>query len=229
MHGVIAVMPQASVAVTSYCERVGDAFWAEPLNALTNIAFLLAAAFFIRALRRSRCGVARCWDLWLLAGLMATVGVGSFLWHTLATPWSEWADVIPILLFISLFLLSFLVRVAGLGPLGVTFWFALYQSFNFGLQAALPADFLNGSIFYLPTWISLLAIALYSRVASRAGAGLLLAAVLVFSISLTLRTLDAGLCQVWPWGTHFLWHLCNGLTLYLASSALVPHAVQTQA
>ena len=68
-----------------YCERTGAGFWAEPVNAMTNLAFLVAA-----------------------------VGVGSFLWHTFATPWAEWADVIPIGLFIAVFLASFLRRVAGL-------------------------------------------------------------------------------------------------------------------
>ena len=45
-------MSEASVAVTIYCERAGDAFWAEPLNALTNLAFLLAAGSLVRTLLR---------------------------------------------------------------------------------------------------------------------------------------------------------------------------------
>lgn len=228
MYGVIADMSQASVAVTTYCERVGDAFWAEPVNALTNLAFLLAAAYFVRALLRNQNPALRMWDLWLLAGLMAAVGIGSFLWHTLATPWAEWADVIPILLFISLFLLSFLVRVARLGIVWVSYWFVLYQTVNFGLQAALPPDFLNGSIFYLPTWISLPVTALYSKSTGRPGSGPLLAATLVFTLSLTMRTLDTALCSEWPLGTHFIWHLLNGLTLYLAANSLLPERARVQ-
>jgi len=37
------MMYQASVAVTTYCERLDASFWPWPLNALTNLAFLLAA------------------------------------------------------------------------------------------------------------------------------------------------------------------------------------------
>jgi hypothetical protein len=37
------------------------------------------------------------------------------------------------------------------------------------------------------------------------------AAILV--TSLTFRTLDGPLCQIVPFGTHFLWHVLNGLML----------------
>ena len=38
----------------------------------------------------------------------------------------------------------------------------------------------------------------------------------VFTLSLTVRVLDYPLCDMFPLGTHFLWHIFNGLTLYLA-------------
>ena len=214
-------MSQAKVAITHYCERVGDGFWAEPVNAVTNLAFLLAAFALAYSLRQTDSRGLPLWDIWLLVGLMVAVGVGSFLWHTLATPWTEWADVIPILLFINVFLLSFLIRVARFKLLGVLFWFVTYQVFNFGLQALFPPDFLNGSIFYLPTWASLLLMALYCKHTDRAGGNFMLATTLVFTVSLLLRTLDTELCDVWPLGTHFGWHIFNGLTLYLASQTLV--------
>lgn len=210
-----------------YCERTGDGFWAEPVNALTNLAFLLAALAIAGALRRADAPPSRLWDLWLLALLTAAVGVGSFLWHTLATRWSEWADVIPILLFISVFLLSYLVRVARLRPAAVLAWFAAYHLLNSGLQSALPRDFLNGSVFYLPTWASLLLMGFYARRIGWPGGGLLLGGASVFTASLVLRTADVALCGAWPTGTHFGWHLLNGLTLYLVTRALLPGAAAT--
>jgi len=48
-----------------------------------------------------------------------------------------------------------------LSALVVLFWFGLFHLLNFGLQSVLPADSLNGSVFYGPTWISLLLMALY--------------------------------------------------------------------
>jgi hypothetical protein len=49
----------------------------------------------------------------------------------------------------------------------------------------------------------------------------MLAAGLAFTLSLTLRTIDIDLCRAWPLGTHFAWHLLNGLVLYLVTMALI--------
>lgn len=211
-----------------YCERAGEGFWSEPINALTNLAFLLAALAIASQLRRAGPGARALWDLWLLTALLAAVAVGSFLWHTLATRWSELADVIPILLFISVFLLSFLVRVARLRLPAVLMWFTLYQVTNHGLQAALPRDLLNGSVFYLPTWASLVLMALFCWRTGRPGSRTLAVGALVFTASLTLRSLDNTLCPAWPLGTHFSWHLLNGLALYLLTTALLRNATATR-
>lgn len=70
--------------IDQYCERVGTNpdFWGEPVNAITNAAFLVAALWVYReALKRNR--------LDLLSGLLCTnvffIGIGSFLFHTHAT------------------------------------------------------------------------------------------------------------------------------------------------
>lgn len=33
-----------TIPIDAYCERIGTGFWAEPLNALSNVAFFAAAA-----------------------------------------------------------------------------------------------------------------------------------------------------------------------------------------
>lgn len=215
-------MTGAGVLVTQYCERTGAGFWAEPWNALTNLAFLAAALLGARALLRTQASVKEVWDLWLLLLLALATGIGSFLWHTLATPWAQWADVFPILGFISVTLLSFLVRVVRLSLVGVMGWFVLYHGWNTGLQMALPADLLNGSVFYLPTWVALLLMAGYCRQTDRPQADKFLVAALAFSISLVFRTCDQVVCEVFPIGTHFLWHLINGFLLYTVVLGLMP-------
>ena len=77
----------------SYCERALDgAYWAEPINAVTNAAFWMAAIaaliLWLRAARSERHFV----DLILIALLLA-IGTGSFLFHTHATRWAVLADV----------------------------------------------------------------------------------------------------------------------------------------
>ena len=44
------------------------------------------------------------------------------------------------------------------------------------------------------------------------GRGLIIGASLL-GLSLTFRALDIPLCDQWPIGTHFVWHLLNGVML----------------
>ncbi len=141
----------------AYCERTGPGLWGEPLNAVTNLAFIVAAVMALR-LWRAQPGLTyrNGWDLLLMIALLFAIGIGSALWHTFATRWAMSADTIPILLFINVFLLGFLVRLAGLRWVGTIAFFALFQLVNRGVKAQFPPDFLNGSIFYGPTWFTLL-------------------------------------------------------------------------
>lgn len=214
-------MNESAGSIFDYCERQSDGFWAEPVNAITNLAFIIAALLLIRQLARLHIPPLKALDIVLLNVLLVAIGVGSFLWHSLARPWTEWADVIPILLFISLYLLSFLFRVVGLNIVWVLFWFALYHVFNSGLQAYLPADTLNGSIFYLPTLLVLILIGLYSRHIQHPSANRLLLAGILFVISILFRTIDMTFCSVWPVGTHFIWHIINAFVLYTLTMGLV--------
>lgn len=205
---------------SQYCERLAGGFWAEPVNALTNIAFAVAAVMAARALGRVE-GARTTWDLWLLVLLIGCIAAGSFLWHTLARPWASAADVVPILLFVSIYLVSFLVRVAGLGvgmALGVL---TVFEMANFGLPALMPGA-LNGSIGYVPTWLGLGLLAAWSWRRAPATGRLLAGASGVFTLSVLLRSVDRSICAVLPVGTHFAWHLLNAVVLYLAVRALLP-------
>jgi hypothetical protein len=83
--------------VDLYCERLSAGFWAEPVNALTNVAFLVAALLAARALAGRTALVS---GPVLLVALMALIGLGSFAFHTLATRGAALLDVIPIGLFV---------------------------------------------------------------------------------------------------------------------------------
>ncbi|MBV2091965.1 MAG: ceramidase domain-containing protein [Candidatus Thiodiazotropha sp. (ex Ctena orbiculata)] len=214
-------MTHARVAVTHYCERTSDLFWAEPINAVTNLIFVLAAAVLIRTLRRMNEPFYQVWDLWLITVLLSAIGIGSFLWHTLANSWAELADVVPISLFITLFLFSFLVRILQFRMAWVVFWLLFFHAVNFYLLSILPSDMLNGSVFYLPTWIGLWVLVVNCKIIDLKCGNRLIIAASVFTISLVFRTVDQTICDSWPLGTHFLWHLLNGLTLYLVMNVLL--------
>ena len=80
--------------IFNYCERGHNpAFWAEPFNAASNGAFVIVAAAAAIVWARQPTG-ARGLPEAALIGLTGLIGVGSFLFHTLATRWSTLADVV---------------------------------------------------------------------------------------------------------------------------------------
>jgi hypothetical protein len=198
-----------STPVDLYCERAGPSFWAEPANALTNVAFLIAAAAALRSWRQA-CG--RDWPVLALIIVVATVGVGSFTFHTVATRGAAFADVIPIAIFIYGYLLLAVRRFLRLSP-GVSV--ALVAAYAAGAQAVswlAPPRTLNGSVDYLPALIALIAVAAASRAPARRGLEL---AAAIFAVSLALRSVDLAVCDAFPLGTHFIWHLLNATVLYV--------------
>lgn len=207
--------------VYHYCERLSPAFWAEPVNALSNIAFLIAAGLVSLRLINAHIPLRKVIDIIALIVLLCCIAVGSFLWHTVATPSTEWMDVVPILLFISLYLLSFLVRVARLKPRMVLTIFLLYHAMNISLQLLFPPQTFNGSMFYLPTLATLILMGIYCKRMGFSTANRILLAGGLLAISLVFRTIDFALCTVWPIGTHFIWHLINAYILYLLTIALL--------
>lgn len=201
-----------------YCERTGPEFWSEPVNAVTNLAFIVAAFFLMRMILRAGPDVRRDAAVWILAGLVFVIGVGSSLFHTFATRWAMLSDVIPIALFILIYTWYAIRRFAGAPAWGA----ALGVAAVLGLAVAVPplTGFRGGS--YVAALTALIVIGGFLRLARAHPAGnALLAAVAVFAVSLTLRTIDEPLCALVPLGTHFLWHLLNGCVLFIVVRALV--------
>jgi hypothetical protein len=205
-------------SVDLYCERTDPAFWSEPLNAASNAAFLVAAALIAR---HSRAPGGTSFDARLLAALVALVGVGSFLFHTFATVWAGWLDVIFILAFIYVFLARFLACVPEWGWKGIAAGLAGYWLFSRVAALPFPAGALNGSIAYLPALLMLAGLAAWSGLQRHPGARRLALAAGLFAVSLGFRTVDLDLCADWPLGTHAVWHCLNAGVLWLAATGLV--------
>ncbi len=194
-------------AIDGYCERVGPAFWAEPVNAATNLAFILAALVLWPRTRGLPLGRALC-------TVLAAIGAGSFLFHTVATVWASVADVAPIGAFILLYLYAAnrtFWRLPVWGALLGAALFVPYAAATVPLWSRVPG--LGSSAGYMPVPVLIFAYAVALRRRAPATArGMALAGGLLLA-SLAFRTLDGPLCPVWPLGTHFVWHLLNGLLL----------------
>jgi Ceramidase len=213
-------------AVDIYCERTSPAFWAEPLNAASNVAFPMAALW--AAITARKRGITDP-VIWLLIALAASIGLGSFLFHTFANRWSEYADTIPIWSFVALFVFVAVHRIGGVKPgrlLAMALAVAAVVTIAFlatgeGTPAHTAPEPLNGSGQYAPAMLALFAFAAISQWRGHPMRHWIAAAALVFLLSLTFRTYDIALCQQLPIGTHFIWHLLNATMIGILLQVLV--------
>lgn len=206
-----------------YCERLDAGFWAEPFNAVTNAAFLVAALAGLLLWRRAG---GRDPLVLMLILLVFAIGIGSFLFHTMPNGWTVMADVVPIQLFAFGYFAFALRRYLGASALataaGTLAFFGVALALSWAGRALLPAP-ASGSAGYAAFLLGLFGIAaalprgpaldLQKRLLAFAGAA--------FAVSLTMRSIDFAVCGAVPLGTHWLWHLLNALVLYWLLRAAV--------
>jgi hypothetical protein len=189
---------------------------AEPLNAVSNISFLLAAwAAWVLA---SRTGTLSA-GVRVLIALAASVGIGSILWHTYPTSLTLILDIVPILIFIIWFIWLYTRNVIGMRSL-----FALACAAAFVLATFLVIPYsgvLHGALVYTPGLIITLVLGVFQARERTVARFTLLAATGVYLAALFFRTIDNEVCPVLPIGTHFLWHLLIGLVTYLAMRSVI--------
>jgi hypothetical protein len=194
--------------IDAYCERTSAAYWAEPVNAVTNAAFLIAAVIMWRRTEGMPLARAMC-------VVLAMIGLGSYLFHTQANGLTAVMDVAPILVFILLYIFAATRDFVGLSTkwaAAAVLAFFPYAALMVPVFSAIM-PFLGSSAGYAPIPLLILGYAalLWRRVPSTARRMAVGAAILC--LSLTFRTLDAPLCEALPLGTHFMWHVLNGLML----------------
>ena len=154
------------------------------------------------------------------------IGVGSGLFHTYAQIWAMVADVVPIQVFILVYLGMATVRLFGVPWWGGVLAAAAFVPASAGLARAIGAVTgpLNGSVGYLPVPVLILGYALpLRRRASGVARGFAVGAG-ILAVSLVLRTVDGAVCAGFPWGTHWAWHLLNAAMLWWMIRVLVLEA-----
>ncbi len=196
-----------------YCETpsIVTGFPAEPTNTISNIAVVLGLLAFVHVARKAP----RSWDLYLLSFFLLAVGIGSTLWHGLRQPWALTLDFVPGLLFFLALALLWARRVyswLGAGAFFVAFFAAVFAAMYFGVR-----------LLHVPFFVPLAPVVItFSTVLivktarlSREAAWMAAGSVALALVALTFRSIDLKTCDVIPFGTHFLWHIC------LASAAYV--------
>ncbi len=199
-----------------YCERTGPGILNEPLNAFTNIAFFIAAYFVWQLAKKEN---VQTFGVNLLIIVLIAIGIGSSLFHTFATKWALWLDVIPISIFQIIFLWLYSIKVIKLNYLYSALLMILFFALSF--VAGMFPKMLNGSMSYSPGFILLLGLGLFHYLSSKNEKFIMLIASGLFVLSLTFRSMDNLICDCISFGTHFLWHSLNGLLLYLLIRVLI--------
>ncbi|WP_299553446.1 ceramidase domain-containing protein [uncultured Tateyamaria sp.] len=193
--------------IDGYCERLGPGYWAEPVNAVTNAAFVIAALWMWR--RSAGVPMARA-----LSVTLGLIGIGSYLFHTHAQVWAAIADVAPIGVFILVYLFAVNRDVWGMRPWlagAATAAFIPYAALTVPVFQGLPVLGVSAGYIPVPVLILIYAALLWRR-APVLARGFVIGAVILF-LSLTARSVDGMLCAQIPMGTHFLWHILNGIML----------------
>jgi hypothetical protein len=218
-----------------YCERgTNTELLAEPINALSNVAFLLAGLIGLQ-LVLWRPAEERSTDHFLLPVLVLFIGLGSLAFHLYADQGTALADVVPIAVFMLVYLGFALNRFLGVPPgvtvllvIGFIAIMALVSQIQcspnaigfFGPEVQDAKPCLNGSVFYLPALGAMIVIGLLLHERGHKAAPWVLWAAAIFAVSVTLRSLDLSLCERVvidgrKLGTHFAWHVLNALALFL--------------
>ena len=196
-----------SKPIDIYCERLDIGIWAEPINAVTNIVFILAAIIMWL----------RCKNLVegkILSFLLFSIGCGSFLFHTYAQTWAALLDVTAILIFILTYIVvanrRFLVWSKMVSLIGVILFFP-YQLLLVSILSNI--QFFGSSVQYIPVAILIF---IYSGLLRKSepnlSRGLFIGAA-ILCLSIISRTVDEPLCSILSVGTHFVWHILNAIML----------------
>jgi len=194
-------------SIDIYCERLDIGIWAEPINAVTNVAFILASIFMWL----------RCKNLVegrVLSFLLFSIGCGSFLFHTFAQTWAAILDVAAILIFILTYIFianrSFLAWSKMVSLIGVILFFP-YQLLLANILSNI--QFFGSSVQYIPVAILIFIYSgLLRKTEPNLSRGLLIGAT-ILCLSIVFRIIDEPLCSILSVGTHFVWHILNAIML----------------
>jgi hypothetical protein len=196
-------------SINVYCERTEPSYWSEPLNASSNIAFILVGLIWLQRVLASK----NNWSKFFAINSVV-IGFGSYFFHTYANVWSLFTDIVPIMLFIgSFFYYTFkkIFLLNGSLSISMTFIFISIVFFIFKLRITI----FNGSEVYLPVLIALVTFGMTLLYKRAEISSLFLKASTVFTLSLALRSIDNVICTSIPIGSHFLWHLLNSYLIYV--------------
>ncbi|MES2984908.1 MAG: ceramidase domain-containing protein [Pseudomonadota bacterium] len=203
------------------CERAGLGAAAEPMNVLSSFMFMIVAVSIYRYYHRNE-DLKGKWmvDVHALTFLTFIIGVNSLVFHAFPSPTTELIDTMSIVLFIIIYFWCVLFRIGRCTIFQAGICFIAFVGFSHILVHQFPRA-LNDSIGYLSSMIALIVIAVHLHLKARPSSSHFLLASIIGVVSLFCRAIDREVCDMFPIGTHFLWHTLNATLLYILLKQLV--------
>lgn len=202
----------------TYCER-GDSleFFAEPLNAISNLAFIFAGFGIYRLLIKNRIQQI---EYKIVLILILLVGFGSFLWHATRNSFTLLLDIVPTALTFTLITYIFLSKLMQNRLLALLIAMLLLPV-RFFISSFAPTDIISSLIRNSIIFTTFLVLIVWSfkkhgRIAFEG-----LSVLVIYLLAISTRGIDLQVCPTFNIGTHFLWHIFNALAAYLALRFLI--------
>ncbi len=198
-----------------YCEQGLINHFLEPLNSISNLFFVVSAVLLFLYFQKKKVVDLKSK---LFVGLILLIGIGSLIWHIIPTTATFFMDVIPIALFLILYLFFLLdkivkrkmiaMSVMGVYLLVVILGFIIFPTFfsSYGGIYILTLLFLGGT-----------AIAAFLKKILFKETSIIF---LLFLLAFIVRQLDLVVCPFFPLGTHFVWHTINAFIAYYGVKVL---------
>ena len=192
-----------------YCERTNNQIFNEPINAISNIFFIIVSISLFKILRKNQSDKI----YYVQPILIFLIGIGSFLFHLKPNLITLYSDIIPIFLFSLSFIFLFNRNVINISNLNSALLFILFFTLLLFITPKLKYEILNGSEFYFANYFFLAMYTIWLYFKKSDFFQLLFLGFIFFNLSILLRSIDNHICNYLSIGTHFLWHFFNAYLL----------------
>lgn len=220
-------MDRLFASLDIYCERTDAGFWSEPVNALTNLLIVCAGLFGLAQVRSMGTGayakVLCCW--------VVVIGLGSLLFHTTAIELTKWADIVPIVTFTLAMAVFCLRRFSRLSWPKTAAYFVSYFAAISVITWLIPSwlsEATNGTTAYLPALAGFAFFGIVALIHGSAAGWYCIACAVILFAGFVFRAIDQDVCEAFPLGTHFMWHVLIALMLAVTLTAVARYGAPSR-
>ena len=202
-----------------YTETNTDHYIVEPWNALSSLAIVIPAIYWLIRIRKNikdNLFIAFC------IPLLALGGTGSTLFHAFRSSSfllvMDWLPIVILSFAVSMYLWQRVTKrwwlTAMIGAGGFTIRYLLFRSATFSHHTSINIGyFISGLMIFLPALIVLVRTQWIKW-------WMLAVSVSLWGIALFFREADASGMFTLPMGTHFLWHIFSGIGAFFLADYL---------